>query len=143
MMGELKEYVQPGIITILTALIGGLWWKRASNDVKSQNARNDRESRFEDNLQARYDRAMGRISELTAELDDLKHKLAEADKRLTVVQLISEGDPQRAIAFAQESGFLDFERPLRRPPASPPRPSPYDPFQAADPYAPKPPKKGK
>ncbi len=50
MMGELKEYVQPGIITILTALIGGLWWKRASNDVKSQNARNDRESRFEDNL---------------------------------------------------------------------------------------------
>lgn len=131
-----KDMAQGGVITLLLGLVGWLFAKRASNVVKNANATDDRNSRFEDNLQKRYEHAMGRISELTAERDSLKVMLAEADKRLTIVQMIADGDPKRAVEVSQDSAFVDLSRPFRARAHKPVTPT--DPFQAADPYAPKP-----
>lgn len=140
-MADLKEWVQPGILGLIGTAVAALFYRRANNKVGHDNARADRESRFEENLQARYEAAMGKISQLNAEIDDLKGKLAEADKRLTIVQMIADGDPQRAVELSQDSAFVDVSRPFRARPQVKPMTSPMDPFQAADPYAPPPIKK--
>ena len=132
-------YIRDGLIGVLVTLVlglAGLFGWRQHNGVKTANATADRESRFQDNLQQRYDRAMGRISELTDELDLVKARLAEADKRLTVVQMVAVGDPTLAIEISRDSAFIDLSRPMRPRPKVTPTTSPMDPFQAADPYAP-------
>lgn len=137
---EIRDYVQGGVLALFGTVITVLFTKRAHNKVETDNARATRESRFEENLQVRYEAAMGKISQLNDEIDDLKKKLAEADKRLTIVQMIADGDPQRAVELSQDSAFVDVSRPFRpRPQVR--APSSHDVFQAADPYAPPPPKK--
>lgn len=133
---EIKELAQYGILGLLGTVITVLFAKRAGNKVATDNARANRESRFEDNLQARYEAAMGKISQLHDEIEVLRGKLAEADKRLTIVQMLSDGDPTRAVEITRDSAFIDLTRPIK--PRQHDRPSAHDPFQAADPYAPKP-----
>ncbi len=127
--------LQKGILGLVGSILAGLFtWLMASR-IKHQNAKDGRESRYEENVQARLEAALGKISELNDEIDALKFRLAEADKRLTVVQMIADGDATRAIEITRDSAFIDLTRPLRPRPKTPP-PSSLDPFQAADPYAP-------
>lgn len=128
--------------TAIVSLIGGLLGWRGFSKVRSDIGKDARESRFEENLQTRYEAAQGRISELQLEIDALKAKLSECDKRLTVVQMIADGDPARAVEISRDSAFVDLTRPLRPRQRGGPSSS-MDPFQAADPYAPKPPPKKK
>jgi len=138
----LKDYAASGVITLLVAVIGVLFAKRASNKVENDNAHANRASRFEDNLQKRYEESMARNSELRDEIDLLKKQLAAANNRLAVVQMVADADPKRAIEIAGDSAFVDISRPLQPRKAKPPAPSsPSDPFQAADPYAPLKPRK--
>lgn len=130
-----KDLAQGGVITAFLSVIAGLLGWRLHSKVKHDNAAEARESRFEDNVQRRLEAALGKISELNDELDSVKGRLAEADKRLTIVQMLADGDPGRAVELTQDSAFVDVRRPLR--PRQQQRPSPHDPFQAADPYGPK------
>ncbi len=138
---DVGSSAQTGLLTLLGLVITGLFTWLGISKVKHQNAKDAMNSRLDDGLEKRYEAAMAQNSQLRAELDRVKGLLAEADKRLTVVQMIADGDPQRAIEFTQDSAFVDMSRPIRPRPA-PPRPSASDPFQAADPYAaPKKPRK--
>lgn len=140
---DIGGYIQAGTVTLLVSMIGWLFWKRASNQVRNTNQNADRESRFQDNLQARHDTLLARCDALAKERDKALADLQRAMARLEVVQMFADGNDNRAIELAQESGFADLSRPLRpRPKAKPAPPSSHDVFQAADPYAvPPPPRK--
>lgn len=125
---------QTGIVGLLGAIVAGLLGWRLHSKVKSDNARDRRESRYEDDRQRQYEAVLAKNSELRGQLEDVARRLAEAEKRLMVVQMISDGDPARAVELSQDSAFVDLSRPMR--PRAAVRPSPSDPFQAADPYAP-------
>lgn len=138
-MASLKEWLPEGLVALLVAMMGWLFHKRASNQVKNDNAGADRESRFQDNLQALNAALTIRVEELTKERDDLKADLMRAENKMAMVQMLADGNETGLLELARQSAFTDFDRPLR--PRPPPRAmSSHDVFQAADPYAP-PPKK--
>lgn len=135
---DFEKAVGAGVVGLLGMIVTWLFARRGSSHVKHRNAQDERESSFQDNLQARYEAAMGRISQLTAERDELKAELEQARTKLTVVQMVADNDPKRAVEITRDSAFVDMSRPLKLRPAVRP-PSSHDVFQANVEYTPPPP----
>jgi hypothetical protein len=112
-----KDYAQGGILTLLLAIITALFAWRGSNKVKTDNSRANRESRFEENLQQRYEAAMARNSELQDELRRerdgkalLMRKARDDGKRIrNLLEMLSDEERKQAERWVQESGFAPFE----------------------------------
>jgi chromosome segregation ATPase len=109
--------VQGGLLALLgTILVGLLGW-RGINKVKTDNARENRESRFEANLQDRYDAALGRISELNAALQQARDGRALLEKQARqqaksiqgLLDMLSERERKQVERWVRETGFAPFD----------------------------------
>jgi hypothetical protein len=78
---DLRDYT-PQAITGLIALIAGLLGWRGVARVRTDNARDFRVSRHEDNIQKRYDDALAKNSELRDEIDTARSQLAVREREL-------------------------------------------------------------
>lgn len=135
----LEKFLVPALLMILAAALGvggREWIARARSVTKRIQAEDGAQVSVLAEVRAEKVQAVLREAALRGEIDRLTVKLAEAEKRLTVVAMLSAADPSAPVEVTLQSGFLDLERPLR------PRPAPRAParstdvFQAADPFAP-------
>lgn len=78
--------LQGGIVGLLGVVITVLLGVRLNNKVGNDNKRENRASRFEENIQARYDAALATVDQLNREL------LIERDRRETQSRRIKERD---------------------------------------------------
>lgn len=116
--------LQGGILALLATIIVGLLGWRGANKVGNDNARSNRESRFEENLQKRLDAALARNSELREELAQakdgralLERRLKERDQKITAL-LASMGPEERKYAerWMPDSAFAPLSDPPRKTP---------------------------
>jgi hypothetical protein len=112
---ESKE-VNGGLLALLTAIITGLfaWW--GANRVRNDNARGARESRFEQNLQARYDALQERCDELVEQLQQardgralLARQLHEQRHRTKNLLEMLAPEARQAVERWVESSFAPFD----------------------------------
>lgn len=122
-MNDLSGSVQAGILGLLGTIIAVLFTWRGVNKVKNDNAKANRDSRFEENLQKRYEEAMTQNSELRAELREareghtlLKRELRDQTKRVrNLLELLEPQARQSVQRWVEESGFAPFEEEPRKP----------------------------
>lgn len=79
------ELTQKGLAALLVALVtgfGGLVGWRGFHRIRDENARDNRVSRLEDNLQVRNEELLARNSELRDELDVERKLRADAEREL-------------------------------------------------------------
>lgn len=116
-MGMDLSGLQQGGVALILALVAGLLGWRGFNKVGNDNARGNRESRFEENLQKRLDAEVAKNSELREELQKardgralLERQLHEAKRRTrNLLDLLD--DDKRAVVekWVQDSAFAPFE----------------------------------
>lgn len=130
---------QPAILMIVAAALGvggREWVARARSGTNRIKADDDAHVSVLADVRAEKVSAVLREAVLLRQIEDLTKKLAEAEKRLTVVSMLSAADPASQVSVTLDSAFLDLDRPFRpRPKPRAPAP-PTDLFQATQPFAP-------
>lgn len=109
--------MQGSVLGLLGLIITGLFTWRATSKVRSDNAREGRESRFEDNLQKRHDALMARNSELQEELRQardgralLERKTRDQARKLeNLLEMLGESERKSAERWIRESAFAPFD----------------------------------
>lgn len=101
----------------LSLLAGTLGWRGISS-VRHQNAKETRESRFEDNLQSRHDAALRRIDELQAQLLEARDGKAlltrqlreQIRKTMNLLEVMDPDERKRVERWVKDvSSFAPFD----------------------------------
>jgi predicted transcriptional regulator len=112
---ESKE-ASNGLLYLLGLIVTGLftWW--GTNKVKNENKSGDRHSRFEQNLQARYDALQERCDELVEQLQQardgralLARQLHEQKHRTKNLLEMLAPEARQAVERWVESSFAPFD----------------------------------
>lgn len=134
----LDKFVTPALLMIVAAALGvggREWVARARSGTKRIQAEDDAQVSVLADVRAERVAAVLREAGLLKQIEDLRDQLANAQAKLTIVQMLADSDPNASAQVALDSAFVDTHRPLRPAPRRAP-PVVTDVFQAAEPYAP-------
>lgn len=118
-MEHLKDYIQPGIIALLSTIVVGLLGWRGVNKVGNDNARNNRQSRFEQNLQDQLDAEVAKNTALRdriTRLEKLELQLKERDRTIrAILQSLTEDERAQVARWIPESAFAPPDIGVKKP----------------------------
>lgn len=111
------DEVQKGLLGLLGLIITGLFTWRGISRVKSDNAKDGRQSRYEDRVQDRLDSALQEIKRLSAELNLAKdgRAMLEKDQReakrvnTILLEMLEKDQRESAQRWVKASKFADLE----------------------------------
>jgi len=120
---------QKTVFGLLALIIAGLFGWRGLNKVGTDNARANRESRFEDNLQKRYDALTAANSELREECAQLREecvrlkdgrallerRILERDRKIaSLLAMMGPSERKQAERWMPDSAFAPFDGPGKK-----------------------------
>lgn len=116
-MAFTPDDIQKGVVGLLLTFIAGLFGWRSFSRVRADNAKEQRESRFEEQLQRRYEAAMARNSELQDLLEKARDGKAQLEQRVrdqsvrlkTLLEMLGENERREAERWIRESEFAPFD----------------------------------
>lgn len=114
---DLGNHAQTGILALLGTIIAALFTWRGINRVKNDNARENRESRHEENIQDRLDSALHEVRRLNAELLDSKDGRAVLERRFKearrvnsiLLEMLEKDRRESAERWVQASTFAPLD----------------------------------
>lgn len=110
-----------GIIAAIVTIVGGLLGWRTFTKVRTDNARDNRESRHEENIQDRLDSALQEVRRLSDELREakdgrgiLERKFVEARRtNVILLEMLEKDQRESAERWVKASAFAPLEDPRR------------------------------
>ena len=131
---DFERLIEPSLFAIVASAVavgGNEWRKRAKSGTGRIEAEDTAQIGMLQALRAENESLQLRVRGQQEVIDQLRDQVAQANTRMTVMQMLSSGDPNLVVQVAQDSAFVDLHRPLRARPA-PPMPAraaeTHDPF---------------